>query len=135
MLVGDQEQTSTKQPRGYVCWQMVKSGNGLMNHPILKVATNVGILHTHKTRRSSINVGQNSLKREYANTIRGNVVRERRSYTKGTEARVSSNTITTPTPSVSRRSGANLHQAAQTLPPLANGLVGEGLNEPPNSHE
>jgi hypothetical protein len=27
----------------------------------------------------------------------------------------------------------NLHQAAPRLPPLENSLVGEGLNEPPNS--
>jgi hypothetical protein len=37
------------------------------------------------------------------------------------------------TPDVSRRSGANLHQATQGLPQLANGLVGEGINEPLNS--
>jgi hypothetical protein len=37
------------------------------------------------------------------------------------------------TPDVSKRPGENLHQATQGLPPLENGLVGEGLNEPPNS--
>jgi hypothetical protein len=41
--------------------------------------------------------------------------------------------ITTPTPDVSRRPRANLHQATQWLPPLANGLVGEGPNEASNS--
>jgi hypothetical protein len=41
--------------------------------------------------------------------------------------------MTTPTPDVSRRFGANLHQATQRLPQLANGLVGEGNNEPLNS--
>jgi len=91
--------------------------------------------HTHTKRRGRINVEQNSLKRKYAITIRGNVVRERKCYTKGTEARFSSNTITTPTPDVSRRPGENLHQVSQALPPFANGLVGEGLNKPPNSQE
>jgi hypothetical protein len=39
----------------------------------------------------------------------------------------------TPTPNVRRRPRANIHQAAQGFPPLENGLVGKGLNEPPNS--
>jgi hypothetical protein len=42
-------------------------------------------------------------------------------------------TITKPTPNVSRRAGANPHQAAPQLPPLANDLVGKGLNEPSKS--
>jgi len=104
-----------------------------MNHPILKATTNVGLLHTHTEGRGNINVEQNSLKPEYATAIRANVVRQRKSFTKGTEARESNNIIKTLTPDVSRRPGANLHQAAQGLPPLANGLVGEGLNEPSNS--
>jgi hypothetical protein len=58
---------------------------------------------------------------------------ERKSFTKETEARGSNTTITTPTPYVSRTPGENLHQVAQWLPPLAIGLVGEGLNESPNS--
>jgi hypothetical protein len=36
-------------------------------------------------------------------------------------------------PNVSRRPRANPHQAAPRLPPFANDLVGEGLNEPSNS--
>jgi hypothetical protein len=36
----------------------------------------------------------------------------------------------TPTLDVSRRMAANLNQATQGLPPLANGLVCEVLNEP-----
>jgi len=40
---------------------------------------------------------------------------------------------TTMTSYVSRRPGANLYQAAEGLPPLANGLVDERLNEPSNS--
>jgi len=47
MLVGDQEQTSTKRPMGCLRWQMVRWVNDLMNHPILKAATNVGLLNTH----------------------------------------------------------------------------------------
>jgi hypothetical protein len=41
--------------------------------------------------------------------------------------------ITTPTPDFSKRTGENLNQATQGLPPLANGLVCEVLNEPQNS--
>jgi hypothetical protein len=37
------------------------------------------------------------------------------------------------TPDVSRRPRENLHQVTQSLPPFANGLVGEGINEPTNS--
>jgi hypothetical protein len=48
MLVGDQDQTSTKQPMGYIRWKMVWWVKGLMNHPTLKVATNVGLYYAHK---------------------------------------------------------------------------------------
>jgi len=78
-------------------------------------------------------VEQNSLRREYAIVMRGNAVRARKSFTKRIEAWRSKTTITTSTPDVSRIPGANLHRASQGLPPLANGLVGEGLNEQPNS--
>jgi hypothetical protein len=60
MLVTDRKQNSSKPPKGCLCWQMVWSVNGLMNHPILKVATNMGILQTHKRGRGSINVEQTS---------------------------------------------------------------------------
>ena len=39
----------------------------------------------------------------------------------------------TPTPEVSRKSRENLHKEAPRPPPLVVGLVGEGINEPPNS--
>jgi hypothetical protein len=58
---------------------------------------------------------------------------ERKSLAKGTEARGSNLTITTSTPYVSRTPEENLHQEAQGLPPLEIGLMGEGLNESPNS--
>jgi len=80
-----------------------------------------------------LNVEWNSLRREYATVIKGNAVRARQSLTKGTEAWESNTTIKTTTRDVSRTSGANLHQAAQGLPPLANDLVGERLNELFNS--
>ena len=51
MLVGDREKTSTKQPHGYLRWQMVWWVKILMNHPILNVATNVELLHTHNGER------------------------------------------------------------------------------------
>jgi len=47
MLVGDHEKTSTKQPKGCLRWKMVWWVKGLMNHPILKDETSVGLLHTH----------------------------------------------------------------------------------------
>jgi hypothetical protein len=132
MSVGDREQTSTKRPKGYLCWQMVCWMKGLMNHPILKVATDVRLLRTHTRERDSIKVERNSGKREYAIVIR-EFCKERKSFTKRTDARRSNTTIKTPTPNASMRQGENLHQAAQGLPPLENGLVGEGRNEPPNS--
>jgi len=73
-----------------------------MNRSILKVATNVGFSHTNKIWRGNINVEQNSLKQDYAIAIRGNAVRERKNFTKGTKARGSNNTITTPTQDISR---------------------------------
>jgi hypothetical protein len=82
--------------------------------------------------RDSINIERNSHRREYATIIR-ECSKERQRFTKETEALGSNTTITTPTLDVSRRSGANLHQATQGLPPLENGLVGEGLKEPPDS--
>jgi hypothetical protein len=41
--------------------------------------------------------------------------------------------MTIPTPNVSMRPGENLHQATKGMPPMENGLVCEGINEPPNS--
>ena len=89
--------------------------------------------YTHTRARGNIYVERNSLRREYATVMRGNAVRARKSFTKGIEAWGSKTTITTSTPDVSRIPGANLHRASQGLPPLENGLVGEGLNEPSNS--
>jgi hypothetical protein len=37
--------------QGLPHWQMVWWVKGLMNHPILKATTNVGLLHTHKGER------------------------------------------------------------------------------------
>jgi len=58
MLVGNRKQTSTKRPKGCLCWQMVWRVKGLMNHPILKAATNVGLLHIHRMQRDNINVNE-----------------------------------------------------------------------------
>jgi hypothetical protein len=88
--------------------------------------------YAHTRRRGDIKVEMNSRGWEYATVIR-ECSKKRQRFTKGTEAQGSNTTITTPTPDVSRRLRANLHQVAQVLPPLANHLVGEGLNEPPNS--
>jgi hypothetical protein len=99
--VGDQEQTSTRRPKGCLHWQMVWWVKGLMNHPILKAETNVGLICTHTRERGSIKVEQNSCRREYATVIK-ECSMERKSFAKGTEARGSNTTITTPTPYVSR---------------------------------
>jgi hypothetical protein len=85
------------------------------------------------TRREGIKVEHNSCRGEYA-TIIMECSKERKRFTKGTEAWGSNTTIMTPTPDV-RRSRENLHQASQGLPSLVNGLVGEGVNEPPNSKD
>jgi hypothetical protein len=53
MLVGDLERTLTKRSKGCLHWQIVWCVNGLMNHTIQEVATNVELLHTH-TRGSVI---------------------------------------------------------------------------------
>jgi len=83
MLEGDQEQTSTKQPKGCLHWKMVWWVKGLMNHPILKVANNVGLLRTHTSQRGKIKVEWNSGRREYATVIR-ECSKERKSFTKRT---------------------------------------------------
>jgi len=83
MLVVDQEQTYTKRPKAYLHWQMVCWVKGLMNHPIFKDETNVGLLHTHTRGRGTIKVEQNSLKREYATTLSKNAIRERQKLQKG----------------------------------------------------
>jgi hypothetical protein len=53
MLVGDLERTLTKRSKGCLHWQIVWCVNGLMNHTIQEVATNVELLRTH-TRGSVI---------------------------------------------------------------------------------
>jgi hypothetical protein len=103
-----------------------------MNHPILKAATNVGLLRTHPRGRGSIKIERSSRRREYA-TLIWECNNERQSFIKGTGAWASNTTIKTPTTDVDRRTGENLHQSSPVLPPLENCLVREGLNEPPNS--
>jgi len=132
MLAGDLEKTSTKWPKDFLYWKMVWWVKGLMNNPILKAATNVVLLRTHERGRGNIRVERKSRRQEYSIVIR-ECTNKRQRFTKGTEARGSNTRITTPTPDVSRRPGENLHQVAQGMPPYPNGLVGEGLNEPPNS--
>jgi hypothetical protein len=41
-----------------------------MNHPILNIATSVGLLGTHTMGRGSIKVERHSRKQEYATVIR-----------------------------------------------------------------
>jgi hypothetical protein len=132
MLVGDWEQTSTKWPKGFLCWKIVCWVKGLMNHPILIIATNMGLLRTHTRGRGSIKVEQNSCRHEYSTIIR-ECSKERKRFIKGTGAWGSNTTITTLTLDVSRRPGENLHQVVQGLPPLEKKIMCEGLNEPPNS--
>jgi hypothetical protein len=70
MLVGYREQTSTNHPRDCLRWKIVWCVKGLMNHPILNVATNVGILCTHTRERGSIKLEQHSHKRKHATVMR-----------------------------------------------------------------
>jgi hypothetical protein len=56
-----------------------------MNHPILNVATSVGLLRTHTMGRGSIKVERHSRKREYATVIK-ECSEERQSFKMGTLA-------------------------------------------------
>jgi hypothetical protein len=56
-----------------------------MNHPILNVATSVGLLRTHTRARGSIKVERHSRKREYATVIKV-CSKERQSFKMGTLA-------------------------------------------------
>jgi hypothetical protein len=57
-----------------------------MNHPILNVATNVGLLRTHTRGRCSIKLERHSGKQEHATVIR-ECIKERQSLKKGTVER------------------------------------------------
>jgi hypothetical protein len=57
-----------------------------MNHPILNVATNVGLLRTHTRGRGSIKLERHSGKREHATFIR-ECNKERQSLKIGTVER------------------------------------------------
>jgi hypothetical protein len=70
MLVGDKEKTSTNPPQNCHRWKIVWCAKGLKNHPILNVATNVGLLRAHTSERGSIKLEQHSRKREHAIVIR-----------------------------------------------------------------
>jgi hypothetical protein len=132
MLVGEWQQTSTKRPKGYLHGQMVWCVKCLMNHRFLKATTNVELLRTQTRGRGSIKVEWISRKREYS-IVSKEYNKERKSFTKGTDAWGSNTTIMTATPNVTRNSRPNLHKPTPRLPPLVVGLVGEGLNEPLNS--
>jgi hypothetical protein len=110
---------------------MVCSVKGLMKTPILRVATNVGLFRTNKRERGSIKFEQSSCRREYC-TLIFECTKERHSFKKENKERGSNTTIRTSTPDVSRRPRKNLHKVALGMPTLANGLVGEVLNESPN---
>jgi hypothetical protein len=86
MLVGDREQTSTNRPQDCLRWKIVWCVKGLMNHPILNVATNVGLLRTHTRERGSIKLERHSRKREHATVIR-ECSKERQSLQIGTMER------------------------------------------------
>jgi hypothetical protein len=88
--------------------------------------------YAHTSGRDNIEVEHNLRRREYA-TINRECSKETKSFTKETEARCSNTTILTRTPNIIWRPVAKPHQATQRQPSLANHLVGEGLNEPPNS--
>jgi hypothetical protein len=87
MLVGDREQTSTNRPQDCLRWKTAWCVNGLMNHPILNVATNVVLLRTHTRGRGGIKLERHSGKREHATFIR-ECNKERQSLKIGTVERV-----------------------------------------------
>ena len=109
---------------------MTETPKGLMNHPILKAATNVRLLRTHPRGRGSIKIEQGLRRQEYA-TLFWECNNERQSFIKGTGAWASNTTIKTPTTDVSRRLGEILHQVAQGIPPLENGWSVKGLMNHP----
>jgi hypothetical protein len=71
MLVGDREKTSTNRPQDCLRWKIVWCVKGLTNHPILNVATNVGLLRAHTRERGSIKLERHSRKQEHATMERG----------------------------------------------------------------
>jgi hypothetical protein len=79
MLLGDREQTLTRQPHGCLRWKMIWWVKGLMNHPILRDGTNVESLCTHIRRRDSIKAERHSRKQEYAIVI-SECNKERKSF-------------------------------------------------------
>ena len=86
MLVGDKEQTSTNRPHDCLRWKIVWCVKGLMNYPILNVATNLGLLPTHTRERGSIKLERHSHKWEHATVIR-ECSKERQSLQIGTMER------------------------------------------------
>jgi hypothetical protein len=97
-----------------------------MNHPILKAATNVGLLRKHPRGRGSIKIERSSRKQEYA-TLIWESNNERQSFIKGNEAWESKTKITT------LKLGNREKTSTNRLHPLVVGMVGEGLDEPLNS--
>jgi hypothetical protein len=128
MLEGDREQTSTKRPKVCLSWQMVWWVKGLMNHSILKAANNVGLLRTHTGGETIVKLNEIHADQNIPQLL-GNAVRKgkasKREPRHGGQALQSRHRH--------QRHEENLQQATQGLPPLANGLLGEGLNEAPNS--
>jgi hypothetical protein len=86
MLVGDGEQTSTNRPQDCLRWKIVWCVKGLMNHPILNIEANVGLLRTHTRGRGSIKLERHSGKREHAIVI-SECSKERQSLKIGTVER------------------------------------------------
>jgi hypothetical protein len=83
MLVGEWVKTSTNRPRDCLRWKIPWCVKGLINHPILNVETNVGLLRTHTRGRGSIKLERHSRKREHATVIR-ECSKERQSLKIGT---------------------------------------------------
>jgi hypothetical protein len=87
MLVGDREKTSTNRPQDCLRWKFVWCMKGLTNHPILNVATTVGLLRTNTRERDNIKLERHSRKREHATFIR-ECRKERQSLKIGTMEKV-----------------------------------------------
>jgi hypothetical protein len=75
MLVGDQEKTPTKRPHRCLRWQTIWWVKGLMNHPILKVATNMEY-YGHTQRGEAVLMWNGLHKDENKPLLLGNAIRK-----------------------------------------------------------
>ena len=105
-----------------------------MNHPILKAGTNVGLIRTHKRGKGRIKFERQFTEMRNIPLLLGNAVRK----DKASQIVTLAHGCETPQSRHQRHMSLedweqSSTKAAQGLPQLANGLLDERLNEPPNS--